>query len=54
MALREDRHEEDEDGQVVEEEDERALPVVGPWLMTEPRGTSAAGEMGGVMRGQLT
>lgn len=58
MALREDRQEEEEeeeDGQVVEEEEDvRGLPVMGPWLMTEPRCTNAAGEMGGVMRGPLT
>lgn len=56
MALREDGQEdEEEDEQVVEdEEDGRGLPVMGPWLMTEPRCTNAAGEMGGVMRGPLT
>lgn len=58
-ALREDRQEEDEEvmeEEEVEEEEEdvRGLPVTGPWLMTEPRCTNAAGEMGGVMRGQLT
>lgn len=55
MALREDRQEEVEEEQVVEEEeDARGLPVMGPWLMTEPRCTNAAGEIGGVMSGPLT
>lgn len=56
-VLTEDRQEEEE--VVVEEEEEddedaRGLPVTGAWLMTEPRCTSAAGEIGGVMRGPLT
>ncbi len=56
MAPIEDKQEEEEDEQVVEEEEEdvRGLPDVGPWLMTEPRCTNAAGEIGGVMRGPLT
>lgn len=57
MALMEDRQEEEEEEQAVEEdEDIRGLPppVIGPWLMTEPRCTNAAGEIGGVMRGPLT
>lgn len=55
MALREARQEEEEEEQVEEEEaDVRGLPVMGPWLMTEPRCTNAAGEIGGVMRGPLT
>ena len=60
MALREDRQEEEEEEQVEAEEEEvvvvvfRGLPVMGPWLMTEPRCTNAAGEIGGVMRGPLT
>lgn len=62
MALRDVRQEEDEEVMEAEEElleeeeddEERTLPVVGPWLMTEPRCTSAAGDIGGVMRGQLT
>lgn len=58
-ALREDRQEEEEEVMAEEEveedeeEDVRGLPVTGPWFMTEPRCTNAAGEMGGVMRGQL-
>lgn len=54
MALIEDRQEEEEEGQVVADEDVGALPVIGPWLMTEPRCTNVAGEIGGVMRGPLT
>lgn len=58
MALREERQEEEEEEAQVEEEEEeevcRGLPVIGPWLMTEPRCTNAAGEIGGVMRGPLT
>lgn len=62
MALRDVRQEEDKEvveveEELLEEEEEeevRTLPVVGPWLMTEPRCTSAAGDTGGVMRGQLT
>lgn len=55
MALRDVRQEVDEEVMEVEEEEEvRTLPVVGPWLMTEPRFTSAAGDIGGVIRGQLT
>lgn len=54
MALREDEVVEVEEELLEEEEEEGwTLPVVGPWLMTEPRCTSAAGDTGGVMRGQL-
>ena len=54
MAPREERQDEEEEEQAEEEEDARSLPAMGPWLMTEPRCTSAAGEIGGVMRGPLT